>query len=212
MSEAAAERGAAAHGASAGDGEGAEHRGRAAHGEDAALETERLVLRELRPDDLDAVHAYGSDPEVVEFVPWGPNTEQDSRDFIANTVADRTEDPRLDWVFAIVPRDTGRLIGTVGLYVRASDEGQAMLGYVLAPDAWGKGYATEASRAMVGFAFQILDMRRVWAACDPDNTGSVRVLEKTGLTLEGRLRGDTVIRGQVRDTLVWGILRHEWRR
>ena len=178
----------------------------------AVLETERLVLRELRPDDFDAVHAYGSDPEVVEFVPWGPNTEQDTHDFITNTVADQAEDPRLDWVYAIVPRDGGRLVGTVGVYVRPSDQGQAMLGYALAPEAWGKGYATESSKAMIGFAFEELDLRRVWAACDPDNAGSIRVLEKSGLTLEGRLRHDTVIRGRVRDTLVWAILRDEWRR
>jgi [ribosomal protein S5]-alanine N-acetyltransferase len=190
----------------------------------AALETERLLLRELRPDDFDAVHAYGSDPEVVEFVPWGPNTEQETRDFINNTVADQSEDPRVDWVYAIVPRDEGRvidgsrthdhgrLVGTVGLYLRPSDPGQAMLGYALAPEAWGRGYATEASRTMITFAFDVLDLRRVWAACDPDNTGSIRVLEKAGLALEGRLRGDTIIRGRVRDTLVWGILRDEWRR
>ena len=63
---------------------------------------------------------------------------------------------------------------------------------------------------MVEMGFDVLGLRRIWAACDPDNTGSRRVLEKTGMQIEGLLRDDTVIRSEVRDTLLWGILEREW--
>lgn len=174
-------------------------------------QTDRLVLREMRADDFAAVHAYASDPEVVCWVPWGPNTETDTRDFVAVTMTNSAAEPRLDWILAVEARETPRMLGTAGLYVRYDDQDQAMLGYAFRRDAWGRGYATEAAAAMLELGFDALGLRRIWATCDPDNAASRRVLEKVGMTLEGRMRQDTVIRGQVRDSLVWGILQREWR-
>ena len=175
------------------------------------LRTERLILREMCADDYEAVHAYASDPEVVRYVPWGPNTENDTRDFIAATLTGAAADPRFDYIFAVEAREAPRLLGTVGLYIRYQDTDQAMLGYVYAREAWGRGYATEAAAAMLEVGFDVLGLRRIWASCDPDNAGSRAVLSKIGMTLEGRLRQDAVIRGEVRDNLVWGILQPEWR-
>ncbi len=176
------------------------------------LVTDRLTLREITEDDFDAIHAYGSDLEVVQYVPWGPNTEEDTHDFIARTMIKAAAEPRLEYVFAVERRDEdGPMIGTAGLYLRADDQDQAMLGYAYAREAWGSGIATEAARAMVEMGFDVLGLRRIWAACDPDNAGSRRVLEKAGFTVEGLLRDDSVIRGEVRDTLVWAILEREWR-
>lgn len=171
------------------------------------LETDRLILRELSMDDFESVHAYGSDPEVVQFVPWGPNTEQITRDFLERNIQKAAADPRQDFIYGVVPKGDDRLVGSVGIY---SDGHQAMLGYAYGRETWGRGYATEAALAMVGLAFDVLHLRRVWASCDPDNTASARVLQKCGMTLEGRLREDNDIRGRLRDTLVWGILEREW--
>ena len=171
------------------------------------IETTNLFLRELRADDLDAVHAYGSDPEVVQYVPWGPNTKQVSLDFIESQLEKAKADPRIEYVFAVVPRGEDRLVGTVGIYL---DGHQAMLGYAYDRRAWGRGFATEAAITMVEMAFDVLGVRRVWAACDPANTASARVLQKCGMVLEGRLRHDSDIRGELRDTLVWGLLESEW--
>ncbi len=104
----------------------------------------------------------------------------------------------------------GRLIGAAGLDV-AEEACQATLGYCLSARAWGRGYATETARALVGFGFDVLLLHRIQAGCDPENAASARVLEKVGMTLEGRLRDDARIRGEYRDTLVFGILEHEWR-
>lgn len=175
------------------------------------IRTERLVLREITEDDFAAVHAYASKLEVVQYVPWGPNTQQDTRDFIVRTLAAATAEPRSEFVYAVELAEAPRMLGTVGLYFRSADTDQAMLGYAYGTDAWGRGIATEAALAMLEVGFDVLGLRRIWASCDPDNAGSRRVLEKCGMTLEGHLRADTLIRGEVRDTLVWGILEPEWR-
>ncbi|MEM7417782.1 MAG: GNAT family protein, partial [Gemmatimonadota bacterium] len=142
-------------------------------------------------------------------VPWGPNTEQVTRDFLARNIERAAEEPRDDFSLAIVPKGEDRLVGTAGIYVKGH---QAMLGYALHRRAWGLGYATEASLAMIEMAFDVLGLRRVWAACDAENTASARVLQKCGMVLEGHLRHDTEIRGELRDTLVWGLLVAEWNR
>ncbi len=175
------------------------------------LETDRLVLREIGERDFDAVHAYASDPEVVRHVPWGPNSPQDTLDFLAHCMLAAAAEERLDYVFGVELRDAPGLLGSVGLYVRNADEGQAMLGYAYARSAWGRGIASEAAREMVAMGFDVLGLRRIWAACDPENGASRRVLEKLGMRVEGLLREDTVIRGEVRDSLMWGILEREWR-
>jgi ribosomal-protein-alanine N-acetyltransferase len=174
------------------------------------LASPRLRYRELALDDYDAVHAYASDPEVVRYLGWGPNTEQDTRDFLERAVAGASAEPREKHELAVVTADDGRLVGSVGLYLAPADE-QAMLGYCYHPDAWGRGLATEAAETMLDFGFGVLLLHRIWAGCDPDNVGSVRVLEKIGMTREGRLREATKIRGEFRDTLVYGLLAREWR-
>lgn len=175
------------------------------------IETDRLQLREIEEGDFDAIHDYGSDPEVVQYVAWGPNTEQVSRDFVENSLAKAAAEPRLDYVLAVVPRDGRELVGTVGLYLPFAEAHSAMLGYAYGRGAWGQGFATEAARPMLALAFDVLHLDRVWASCDPENGASARVLEKIGMSLEGRLRHDQNIRGVLRDSLVWGILRDEWR-
>lgn len=174
------------------------------------LRTSRLDLRDLTLDDFAAVHAYASDPEVVRYMPWGPNTEQDTRDFLERAVAMAGQEPRRDWQLAVVDREDDALLGAAGLHADEREH-QAMLGYCYHPRAWGRGIATEVAEILVGFGFEVLDLHRVWAGCDPDNTLSARVLEKVGMTLEGRLREDTLIRGEPRDTLVYGILSRDWR-
>jgi ribosomal-protein-alanine N-acetyltransferase len=178
-------------------------------GSGTVLETARLSLRELTTGDFEAVHAYASDPEVVRYMTWGPNTRQDTLDFLESARAAAREDPRHDYELGVVTRDGARLVGCVGLHVRA-DETTGMLGYCFHREAWGLGYATEAGRAMLALGFDVLLLHRIWAGCDPDNIRSARVLEKLGMRLEGRLRDDVRVRGDYRDSLVYGVLESEW--
>ena len=133
------------------------------------LSTERLVLREFTEDDAPAAHQYASDPRVVEFMPWGPNTEEQTQEFIARQLAAQQQEPRLCFDLAVILRADGRLIGGCGLH-------------------------------------------RIFATCDVRNLASANVLEKVGMRREGRLREDKCVRGQWRDSYVYGILEHEWLR
>jgi ribosomal-protein-alanine N-acetyltransferase len=174
------------------------------------LRTERLLLREFVGGDWPAAHECGSDLQVVRFMPWGPNTEEDTRAFIARNLAAQHESPRSAYEMAVTLLDGGRLIGACGLHPRGDASRSGWIGYCSNRPFWGRGYATEAARALVGFGFRELGLHRIWATCDPDNTASARVLGKLGMQRQGRLREDTDVRGRWRDSFLYGILEQEW--
>lgn len=173
--------------------------------------TKRLLMREYTAGDLDAVHAFAADPRVCVFVEWGPNTPEDSAAFLRSCLAEQHTEPRSVTTLAITV--DGAVIGSIALMPADSsltpentrEDGLAELGYVLAAEAWGKGYATEAAVAMLEFAGKSLGFRRVVATCRPENTGSIRVLEKAGLRRAALLPGHKVIDGQARDSLLFTI-------
>ena len=171
------------------------------------LTTERLVLREFAPSDFAAVHAFASDMRTTTFVEWGPNTEQDTRDFLEHCATSAREVPRTGRLLAITL--AGAAIGSIGLTVqpRAARHGAllAELGYTLHPELWGHGYATEAARALVDFGFSQLHLVRITATCRPENVASAGVLGKLGMAQVGHLKNDRLIRGAWLDTLVFAV-------
>ncbi len=88
---------------------------------------------------------------------------------------------------------------------------QANIGYELAPEYRGEGYATEVAQAMLAFGFEELRLHRIWARCAAENAASYRVLEKIGMRRERFLREEKWMKGRWWDTLVYGILDHEWK-
>lgn len=197
------------------------------------LRTQRLVLRGYRAEDLAAVHRFASDPQLSAYVEWGPNTPQDSRNFLTACLAEKHRDPRLAYTFAITAPDgggpaAGEPFGSVGLTVdddagaagaagAAGSPGPAVtagpagrtgeVGYVIAADRWGRGYATEAAAAVVQFGFDTLGLDRISATCRPGNTASARVLAKMGMVLQTRLSAHKLIRGQWEDSLLYSLRR-----
>jgi len=169
-------------------------------------------LREFKEQDWESVHLYACDPEVVRYMPWGPNTEDDTHNFIRRAIAYQRESPRRHFELAVVLKEGKLLIGGCGIRVSNPDLGEGNMGYCLNKDFWGRGYATEAANALLSFGFETLNLHRIYATCDPENGASVRVLEKIGMTLEGRLRENIRIRGIWRDSRVYAILDHEWKK
>jgi RimJ/RimL family protein N-acetyltransferase len=147
------------------------------------VDTPRLRLRIPRESDADAIFAgYARDPEVSRYMTWRPHeTVADSRAFLS-TVLQSWQLGVGERSWAIERRDEGDVIGMLG--VRAHHG--TCLGYVLARPHWGRGYMTEAARAVVALA--LTESWRVWAFCDVDNVGSARVMEKAGMSFEGVLR------------------------
>ena len=175
------------------------------------LQTQRLVLRDFREEDWRDAHIYGSDPEVVKYLPFGPNTEEETKAFIAREIARQKESPRLFYDFALETRQDHKVIGSCSINFTVPADKEAMIGYVLNRNYWNQGYVTEALRAVVAFGFEQLGLHRIIASCDPENTGSYRVMEKAGMQREGYLREEKMFKGVWRDFLLYSILEKEWR-
>lgn len=175
------------------------------------IETPRLRLREFVEEDWPAVLAYQTDPRYLTYYPWTQRTEKDVRAFVAQFVAWQAAEPRIKFQLAVTLRDGGSLIGNCGIRLPGAGVRAAETGFEIAPEHWGRGYATEAARAMAGFAFDELGLRRVWAECVPENVAVQRVLEKLGMRCVGRLRDTQWFKGRWWDTLLYSVLDREWR-
>ncbi|WP_274653328.1 GNAT family N-acetyltransferase [Paenibacillus humicola] len=171
----------------------------------------QIELRELEFTDWAGVHAYASLEIACRYQPWGPNTEEESQAFVREAVEDGAQTPRTRFVFAIVPHNTGKMIGAGELNIRDRTNRNGEIGYIVHPDYWGRGIATEAAVLLTDFGFQALRLHRIYATCDPRNTGSAKVLTKLGMTQEGRLRDTLLLRDGWRDSLLFGILEEEWK-
>lgn len=173
------------------------------------LETDRLVLRLFAESDADDLFALQSDPHVLRYWDSPPWTDRASiARFMAGCrkMAEEGTGARV-----VIERKSDRLfLGwcTFNSWNPAFRSGS--LGYCLGEAAWGHGYATEAARALLRWAFDVLDLNRVQAEADTRNVASARVLEKLGFVHEGTLREDCVVDGDVSDTWVYGLLRREW--
>ncbi len=180
---------------------------------DLPLHTPRLLLRDFVAADWEAVQEYACLPEVVRYMPWGPNSEADTRDFVDRALAAQAVTPRVNYELAVVWRESGKLIGGCGLTVQSPTHRVGEIGYCLRPDFWRRGCITEAAGALLALGFEQLQLQlhRIQASCDPENPASRRVLEKVGMQLEGRLRQNLQLRGQWRDSLLWSLLEHDWR-
>jgi ribosomal-protein-alanine N-acetyltransferase len=174
------------------------------------ITTDRLILRDFVADDWQDVLAYQRDPRYLRYYAWTDRTEPEVRDFVQMFLDHQAGQPRRKFQLAIT-LDGGRLIGNCGIRRKPENEWEADIGYELAPEHWGHGYATEAARAMVDFGFRELKLHRVSSWCIADNVASARVLEKVGLRLEGRLRENESFKGRWWDTLLYGLLEDEWR-
>lgn len=173
------------------------------------IATGRLLLREPRAADEADVHEYASDPEVVRFEPWGPNTPEVTRIVLNSWLKEQDQWPRDSVTLAVELVSEHRLIGTISLRLKGVT---ADFGYAFNRRYWGRGYATEAARAVAGAAFGRLGVHRLWAGCDVRNQGSYRVMEKLGMRREGLFRKDVMVRGEWRDSYLYSILEEEWAR
>jgi ribosomal-protein-alanine N-acetyltransferase len=168
------------------------------------LVSERLLLREFVATDEEAVHAYACDALVTRYMEWGPNSRAQTRQFLAEKIAAATAEDRSQFAMAVVPAVSDGVVGSVALDVDGDDaRREGVLGYVFHRDWWSRGYATEASKALVQFGFGQLKLSRITATCHPDNKASARVLQKVGLTYQGRIHHHMKVRGIWRDSLVF---------
>jgi RimJ/RimL family protein N-acetyltransferase len=169
------------------------------------LETERLRLRAFTLEDADVFERLVRPREVTDGtlsfphpVPEGWGVERINRMLERLASGEHVE-------FAVCSRSTGELIGGIGMSITARHR-RGHLGYWLGVDHWGKGYATEAARAVLRYGFDVLNLHRIEAGHYPRNAASGRVLTKIGMQREGVMRGD-LLKGDVfEDTVMYAIL------
>ncbi|MBS4218094.1 GNAT family N-acetyltransferase [Bacillus sp. FJAT-49711] len=171
----------------------------------------RIILREIVEMDWLDIHTYASQPEVSRFQPWGPNTEEDTKTFVNQILIEAKMKPRTRYVYAIIEKNTNRLIGSCELILRDMRNRSGVIAYIINPAYWGKGYATDAAKLLIKFGFNEFKLHRIFATCDARNIGSSKVLKKSGMTLEGKMREDLLIKDGWRDSFLYSILEHEWK-
>jgi ribosomal-protein-alanine N-acetyltransferase len=174
------------------------------------LSTERLVLREFIARDWAAVHAYHNDPRYQRFYESEGSTPEQAQAFVQMFLDQQAAQPRTKFQLALTLKATGQLIGTCGIRMSEPGARQADIGYELAPEHWGRGYATEAARAIMAFGFSELNVHRIWSWCISENHGSAAVLRRLGMRQEGHLRENEYFKGSWWDTLMFGMLDREW--
>lgn len=147
------------------------------------LTTERLILRPFKKSDFEDVYEYSSNSENVKYMIWGPNNEEDTRNFINDCMQAEKITPRKQYDFAVVHKESGKVIGGCGLYLNIRFD-EAMLGWILNKDYWKQGYGAELGKALIKYGFENLKLHRVYATCNAENYGSYRVMEKCGMRRE----------------------------
>ncbi len=176
---------------------------------DSNLQTERLTMRRLHESDGDALYAIFSDSATMKY--WGhlPYTEKQQA---LDSISDHLEhwDAGRSLCMAIESRLKPGLIGTISLFNFYEDCRRAEVGYILARAHWGTGVMSEALKAIINYAFFDLNLNRLEADIDPNNTASATLLKKNGFSLEGYLRERWIVGDQFSDTELYGLLRNDY--
>lgn len=143
------------------------------------IETNRLCLREFVAEDLAAVLAYRSLPEVKRFDNFGPNSEGEVRDLLRKALAWRDQVPRMMYFGAVCLKASNGLVGEFILRI-AADTASAEVGFMFGPFHWGRGYARETLGALMDFGAG-LGLKRLTGTCDLRNAAAIRVMESVGM-------------------------------
>lgn len=167
------------------------------------LTTPRLRLEPLNDGHLDGLHRLNSDPVVMQYITGKPETRQETQAVIDRVKA-RWAELGYSW-WAFVRQDGGDVIGMGCIqHLNRDPAGPLETGWRLRQDAWGQGYASEAARHMVGWAFKTLRPQGICAVCQPANTPSATVMERLGMTFTGMGRWYGM------DCKRYDITAHQW--
>lgn len=172
--------------------------------------TQRLVLRPITQQDIDAMLTTRTMPEVVSFTYESIWTREIAEEKIARWVELQQEDEPAFTRWMIERHDTPGVIGDVFLNKDAELNGTAEIGYVIHPDYEGHGYATEASREVLRIGFEEWHVHRIYARVDEENIGSIRICQHIGMRQEARLIENDQRDGKWSTELIFALLDREW--
>jgi len=175
------------------------------------LAGDQVVLRRFGLDDVPGFVAYRSCAQVARFQSWDAPYPRDEGERSIRELMQEHPDTAGQWFqFAAALRPAGQLIGDCAARPDAEDPRQCEIGFTIAREYQGHGYATEAARLLVSYLVTARGKHRITASCDARNLASAAVLEKLGMRREGHLRKSTWAKGEWTDDLLYGLLREEW--
>jgi [ribosomal protein S5]-alanine N-acetyltransferase len=169
------------------------------------LKSERLNLRPINLSDLNNIHQLHSLPETDEFNTLGiPENIEETKAILDQWISENHKEKNQIYTFVIEFQQ--QFVGLITLNLGKENYKNAEIWYKLHTNFWNKGFATEALKTLINFAFNDLKLHRVTAGCAVENIGSIRVLEKVGMTLEGRKRQILPLKTGWSDNFEYAIL------
>lgn len=161
-----------------------------------------VVLRALTTADWEAVHDWARREESCRYQAWGPNTPEQTKAYVDQAAAAWARRPQTRFPYATTI--DGKVVGAAELKLHGGRQGE--ISYVIHPDLWGRGIATQAARQLLAIGFTQHGLHRIFATCDPRNIASARVLARVGMLYEGRMRQTMLVRDGWRDSDLYAVL------
>lgn len=169
------------------------------------LESERLLLRQITPDDVNEIFALRSNPETMKYIPRPLATTKDDAMGHIKMIQDKiVSNEGINW--AITEKGNPKMIGIIGHYRIRWEHFRSEIGYMLLPEYQGKGIITEAIQLLVDYGFNEMNMHSLEAIIDPKNTASARVLEKNNFVKEAHFKENEFYEGKFLDAVVYSLL------
>lgn len=175
------------------------------------IDTGRLILRDLQPEDFEALYATTDDPEYLEFYPESELARPAFEAIFTRILSGSTAVPRVTYQLAVCLK-TGELAGTCGVRMEDLEHQQASFGCAIARPWWGQGLAVEAARRLIAFGFETLPIHRLYAETNSENARARALAERVGMRLEGELRHTKYFKGRWWNTVIYALLKDDWTR
>lgn len=171
--------------------------------------TERLYIRPIRIEDKESIFKYRSDPDANKYQGWIPKTIEGVSAFIKKTAT--TPDVPGTWFqLVILQKTSNQIIGDIGIHFLSSDTNQVEIGFTLDRGFQGLGFATESLRKTIDHIFFELKKHRIVSSIDPENTKSIKLIERLGFRKEAHFVESIFMNGKWADDVVFAILHREW--
>ncbi len=172
--------------------------------------TTRLCIRRLEPGDAEAMFRYRSDPTINRFQNWEPGSVAEIRTFILGFTKIGVDTPGQWYQLGVFQCNTGELAGDCGIHVQIHDPRQVEIGITLANEFHGRGFATEALKAIIDYLFMKLGKHRIFGSVDPRNKPSLALLKRVGMRREAHFIESLWFKGAWADDVIFAILRREY--
>ncbi len=174
------------------------------------LETERLLLRRLNVNDVDEVLALRGNSEIMKYIPRPlAKSKEDALAHIAMIEEKIVNNTGINW--GITLKGNQKIIGIIGHYKISPENHRAEIGYMSLPETYGKGYITEAIKAVLTYGFDQMKLHSVEAVIDPKNSASEKVLLKNGFVKEAHILENELWEGKYWDSVIYSLLKRNFK-